>query len=55
MDERRAWRGYWATIRYRGRVGGSVLDIGGGDGKLLKPFVDEGFHCYVVDYNQSPA
>jgi SAM-dependent methyltransferase len=51
MDERRALRGYLAATRYLGRVGGSVLDIGGGDGKLLRPFVDQGFDCYVTDYN----
>jgi hypothetical protein len=54
MDERRAWKGYRAATRSLGRLGGSVLDIGGGDGKLLKPFIDHGFDCYVIDYNPSP-
>jgi hypothetical protein len=51
MDERRALRGYLAATRRLGRDGGSVLDIGGSDGKLLRPFVDQGFDCYVTDYN----
>jgi hypothetical protein len=51
MDERRALRGYLAVTRHLGRVGGSVLDIGGSDGKLLRPFVDQGFDCYVTDNN----
>ena len=54
MDERRALRSYLAATRYLGRVGGSVLDIGGGDGKLLRPFIGHGFDCYVIDYNPSP-
>ena len=54
MDKRRALRGYLAATRYLGRVGGSVLDMGGGDGKLLRSFMGQGFDCYVVDYNPSP-
>ena len=26
-----------------------VLDIGGGDGRLMAPFVERGFECYLVD------
>jgi hypothetical protein len=54
MDERRAMRGYVAATRYLERVGGSVLDIGGADGKLLRPFMDQGFDCYVIDYDPTP-
>lgn len=54
MDERRAMRGYLAVTRNLRRSGGSVLDIGGADGKLLRPFMDQGFDCYVVDYDPSP-
>jgi SAM-dependent methyltransferase len=54
MDQRRALRGYRAAIRYLGRAGGSVLDVGGGNGRLLRPFMDHGFDCYVVDPNPSP-
>ncbi|HXB48734.1 MAG TPA: class I SAM-dependent methyltransferase [Streptosporangiaceae bacterium] len=49
MDEQRALRGYLAATRSLGRSGGSVLDIGGADGKLLRPFIDKGFDCFVVD------
>jgi SAM-dependent methyltransferase len=54
MDERRAMRGCLAATRHLGRVGGSVLDIGGADGKLLRPFMSRGFDCYVIDYDPSP-
>lgn len=53
MDQRRARRGYLAATRHLGRIGGSVLDIGGADGKLLRPFMDQGFDCYVIDYDPS--
>lgn len=29
----------------------TVLDYGGGNGKLLRPFVDAGHSCFLVDYN----
>jgi SAM-dependent methyltransferase len=32
----------------------SVLDIGGGDGRLLQPFLELGSKCFVVDFNESP-
>jgi SAM-dependent methyltransferase len=31
-----------------------VLDYGGGNGKLLKPFMSAGHSCYLVDYNDNP-
>lgn len=33
----------------------SVLDAGGGDGRLLLPFVGAGVACYVLDYNPKPV
>jgi hypothetical protein len=54
MDEQRGLRGYVAATRSLGRSRGSVLDIGGGDGKLLRPFIDEGFDCFLVDQYTSP-
>lgn len=31
-----------------------VLDYGGGNGKLLRPFLAEGHNCYLIDYNPQP-
>jgi len=31
-----------------------VLDVGGGDGRLLQPFLELGSECFLVDFNQSP-
>jgi SAM-dependent methyltransferase len=33
----------------------TVLDYGGGDGRLLAPFVAKGHRCYLVDYVNHPA
>lgn len=50
-DRRRAKR----TMKALGlNEPGRVLDFGGGDGKLLAPFVDAGHDCYLVDYNTEP-
>jgi 2-polyprenyl-3-methyl-5-hydroxy-6-metoxy-1,4-benzoquinol methylase len=32
-----------------------VLDYGGGDGRLMTSFVEDGHECFLVDYNQSPV
>jgi len=32
-----------------------VLDYGGGNGKLLEPFVAGGHSCYLIDYNDNPV
>ncbi len=31
-----------------------VLDVGGGDGRLLRPFLEQGSSCYLVDFNPTP-
>lgn len=31
-----------------------VLDVGGGDGRLLRPFLKKGCYCYLVDFNPKP-
>jgi SAM-dependent methyltransferase len=54
MDQRRALRGYRAATRQLGRASGSAVDIGGGNGRLLRPFMKNGFDCYVVDPNPTP-
>jgi len=43
-----------AVMRLAKRRPDRVLDIGGGDGRLLRPFVKLGSECYLVDFNQSP-
>jgi ubiquinone/menaquinone biosynthesis C-methylase UbiE len=32
----------------------SVLDVGGGDGRFLRPFLKAGCDCYVADFNPNP-
>jgi SAM-dependent methyltransferase len=32
----------------------TVLDYGGGNGKLLTPFLQQGHDCFLVDYNRLP-
>lgn len=32
-----------------------VLDFGGGDGRLMHPFLDRGHRCFLLDYNQQPV
>lgn len=55
MDRQRAERTLAAVERELGPVRGKrVLDFGGGDGKLLAPFVEAGAGCYLVDYNLRP-
>ena len=43
--------------RVHRELGGArrVLDVGGGDGRLLAPFAERGAECFVVDYNREPA
>lgn len=34
--------------------GARILDLGGGDGRMLRPFLDAGHHGVVVDHNRNP-
>lgn len=54
MDKRRALRGFLAATRSSSRLAGSVLDVGGGDGRLLRPFIDHGFDSFVIDHYPAP-
>lgn len=54
LDERRALRIRDHLARYTRLSGRRLLDIGGGDGKLLAPFQAEGCQCCIVDYNVHP-
>jgi SAM-dependent methyltransferase len=54
-DDMRAARVFERCRPHVGSAGTlKVLDYGGGNGKLLRPFVDEGHSCFIVDYNDNP-
>lgn len=50
-EKKRALR-LWRKLRRNLRPGMKVLDYGGGDGRLMRPFVAHGLYCTVVDYNE---
>lgn len=54
MERRRAERTYGLVAGHVRAERPSVLDFGGGDGKLLAPFAELGAECHLVDYNVSP-
>jgi 2-polyprenyl-3-methyl-5-hydroxy-6-metoxy-1,4-benzoquinol methylase len=54
MDNIRAKKIYNKCNRFLGDQKIIVLDYGGGNGKLMKPFLDQGCECYIVDYNDNP-
>lgn len=49
-DTKRARRIYTLTTQHVRKTKLSVLDYGGGDGRILLPFVDTKHDCYLVDY-----
>jgi hypothetical protein len=53
-DGRRAQRTHAAVVTQLGREPERVLDFGGGDGKLMTPFVAAGADCYLLDYYDCP-
>jgi len=44
---------YFARKHCRVR-GNEVLDFGGGDGRLMLPFLTNGWKCYLIDYSNNP-
>ncbi|MEV6581256.1 class I SAM-dependent methyltransferase [Streptomyces sp. NPDC051582] len=54
LDRRRADRAHVAVVSVLGREPRRVLDFGGGNGKLLAPFLERGADCALVDYNDRP-
>jgi SAM-dependent methyltransferase len=54
-DRRRAERTHAAVVAQLGRAPERVLDYGGGDGKLMAPFLRAGANCSVVDHYDSPC
>ena len=56
LDQSRAVRIY-GCLNKAGAISGSgksVLDVGGGNGKLMRPFIIDGSSCCIVDYNPHP-
>jgi SAM-dependent methyltransferase len=54
LDGERAARTRRAIVSALGGEPARVLDFGGGDGKLLRPFLDRGTDCWLVDFNPTP-
>lgn len=53
LDNKRAERIFCLTAQLlSGSVKLKILDYGGGNGKLLLPFLAEGHECYLVDYSE---
>lgn len=54
LDLKRAERIYGECSKYLARQKLNVLDYGGGDGKIMIPFVKKGHNCYLIDYDDHP-
>jgi SAM-dependent methyltransferase len=54
LDRKRSKRIFSAVTRHTGSRTLDVMDFGGGDGKLLRPFLEAGHRCSLVDYNVAP-
>lgn len=55
LDRARADRTAQALLRHAASGRLRVLDLGGGDGKLLAPFAERGDEALLVDYNRHPV
>ena len=54
LDRDREQFMYKATAKYHDTEFENVLDVGGGDGRLLRPFLEKGNNCYLIDFNPKP-
>lgn len=54
LDIARAKRVYDTCTGYVSGTGLKILDYGGGNGKLMLPFVEAGHDCHLIDYNDNP-
>lgn len=54
LDKKRADRVYSKCSSYKSRRQGDVLDYGGGNGKLMMPFLENKYKCHLIDYNDNP-
>jgi len=54
IDRKRAERVYRTVAGHVKADRMRILDVGGGNGKLLRPFIERGHSCVLVDYNVRP-
>ncbi len=53
LDHKRSSRIYKKCIQHRHGKTLDVLDYGGGNGANMRPFLEKGHNCYIVDYNKN--
>jgi SAM-dependent methyltransferase len=53
-DRARSKKVFDIIAPYFPRDGSRILDVGGGNGKILLPFIEAGHVCSLVDYNVNP-
>lgn len=54
LDGKRARRIYDKCQAYLSSQQADILDYGGGNGKLMRPFKENRHRCYLIDYNDNP-
>ena len=54
LDIERAERVFSQCTRYLANKNLDILDYGGGNGKIMIPFVEKNHNCYLIDYNEHP-
>jgi hypothetical protein len=54
LDAHRAERIYALFSEHVNTRNAEILDYGGGDGKLMRPFLKAGHRCSIADYNDTP-
>ena len=54
LDNDRAERIFSQCTKYLSRNNLDILDSGGGNGKILTPFLEKKHNCFIIDYNDQP-
>lgn len=54
LDDKRAAFIKNKVEKYRKDPSNRALDVGGGDGRLLRLFLEEGYKCFLIDFNLKP-
>jgi ubiquinone/menaquinone biosynthesis C-methylase UbiE len=54
LDSKRAARIYDKCMEYISSKELYILDYGGGNGKLMTPFLENKHKCHIIDYNDKP-